>query len=164
MKHLPSGQSDSNTDKSATSDGLSCFRHRWENSGRSMPIVAQVPLTSVLPAKCIQRHVASPCPDASVSFREADTYQPPLRADRQPQTLRSLGLHKVAGYGDTSWYSPQASQCMRPTAEMLAAREARNMGALGALDKVQGKSPLVRNTQCSHQLVGTQESAGPRSC
>jgi hypothetical protein len=62
--------------------------------------------------------------------------KPPLRRANMTQTVRYMELNKVVGYGDATWYSPSASTCMRPVAEMLAARDAFATRSQNLLDKV----------------------------
>ncbi len=64
------------------------------------------------------------------------TCQAVLRASRLPEEVRRLGLHSVVSYKDPDWYSPSASTCMRPVAEMLALRYARETGDIALMEKV----------------------------
>lgn len=75
-------------------------------------------------------------------------FHPPLRQTRQRPELQVLDLKSVCGYGNATWYTPQAQSCMRPVADMIAARQANNQ-ELGFLDRcwlcrVVSKRMLIR--------------------
>ena len=56
---------------------------------------------------------------------EESTFHPPLRPDRLKKSIRELNLHRIAGYSDAGWFSPQAQGSCRPACEMIALRAAR---------------------------------------
>ncbi len=62
-----------------------------------------------------------------------DVYNPPLRPSKQSEAVRNMRLQDVVGYGDSSWYSPTATTCMKPVAELVAARQAWKNHSLDSL-------------------------------
>ena len=97
------------------------------------------------------------------------TFQPPLKLSKQSEGLRDLQVNKVAGYGDATWYSPQAQSCMRPVCEMLAARVARATNNFELLEKswlcrLISKRMLFRKFGTADWFIGIGDICSTLAC
>ena len=52
----------------------------------------------------------------------ADLFNAPLRVSKLPKEIGDLGLQKIVGTGEASWYSPSAEKMNKPLAEVVALR------------------------------------------
>ena len=69
----------------------------------------------------VDRRVEIPDRNATISN---DMYCPVLQRSRLPEKTRQAEWHKVAGFGDATWFSPGASGYMAPLADIEVSRQA----------------------------------------
>lgn len=92
-------------------------------------------------------------------------FHPVVRKELLSEDMRSLSLARVVGFGEASWYSPQAASLMRPLCEMSALREARSVDALEKLDTVWlcrlvSKRMLFRRVHTGDWFIGIGDICG----